>query len=315
MARKELLGVRKPMSEESRAKIAESVRAKAEEKRKALGISTEQAYRTPELIKMRNQNFDPELFVNMQTGKEIDGFFSNDGGIPKACNFILTGGPGVGKSTVGLDILSDLAMSGHSVLFVSAEMTRIDLFQYVQRFPKFGSIPILFLGEYSDSNPKRVLEEVLSQGFDCVLVDSFAEVQSTIKETLHISGNASEKWLIDLMISHNLGENKEKKNTTFLAIQQVTKGGVFVGSNKLKHNTTGMLELRREKEELNPHMVFTKNRRGAIEEKLHYSLSQSGDVNYSTSKFFSDDEGEFPEEDKEISTARELSEILKGLKI
>jgi KaiC/GvpD/RAD55 family RecA-like ATPase len=218
MARKELLGVRKPMSEESRAKIAESVRAKAEEKRKALGISTEQAYRTPELIKMRNQDFDPELFVNMQTGKEIDGFFSNDGGIPKACNFILTGGPGVGKSTVGLDILSDLAMSGYSVLFVSAEMTRIDLFQYVQRFPKFGSIPILFLGEYSDSNPKRVLEEVLSQGFDCVLVDSFAEVQSTIKETLHISGNASEKWLIDLMISHNLGENKEKKNTTFLAI-------------------------------------------------------------------------------------------------
>ena len=317
MARKELLGVRKPMSEEARAKIAASVRANAEKKKKDLGISVDQVYREPELIKMRNQHFDPSLFVNMVTGKEIDTFFSNDGGIPKACNYILTGGPGVGKSTVGLDILSDLAMSGHSVLFVSAEMTRIDLFQYVQRFPKFGSIPILFLGEYSDSNPKRVLEEVLSQGFDCVLIDSFAEVQSTVKETLHISGNAAEKWLIDLMISHNLGGNESGINTTFLAIQQVTKGGTFVGSNKLKHNTTGMLELRRERDEINPHMIFTKNRRGAIEEKLHYSLRNSGDVEYQQGDaiFIDLEEKEFPKVDEENSTVKDVSEILSKLKI
>jgi predicted ATP-dependent serine protease len=129
MARKELLGVRQPMSDEARAKIAASVRANAEKKRQELGIPGF-SEKEPELVKMRNQNFDPDLFVNMTTGKEIDEFFSNDGGIPKACNYIITGGPGVGKSTVGLDILSDLAMSGHSVLFVSAEMTRIDLFQY-----------------------------------------------------------------------------------------------------------------------------------------------------------------------------------------
>lgn len=296
MPRKELLGLRQPMSEEARAKIAASVRANAERKRQELGIASEGNQRPPELVKMRNQHFDPDLFVNMVTGKEIDPFFSNDGGIPKACNFIITGGPGVGKSTVGLDILSDLSMSGHSVLFVSAEMTRIDLFQYVQRFPKFGSIPILFLGEYSDSNPKRVMEEVLAEGYDCVLIDSFAEVQSTVKETLHISGNAAEKWLIDLMLSHNLGGNRNKKNTTFLAIQQVTKGGVFVGSNKLKHNTTGMLELRREADDPNPHMVFTKNRRGQVQEKLFYSLSQSGDVDYQRSSIsFNVDEIEKPE--------------------
>ena len=319
MARKELLGVRQPMSDEARAKIAASVRANAEKKRQELGISQEQNQKAPELIKMRNQHFDPDLFVNMVTGKEVDGFFSNDGGIPKACNFIITGGPGVGKSTVGLDMLSDLAMSGHSVLFISAEMTRIDLFQYVQRFPKFGSIPILFLGEYADSNPKRILEEVLSEGYDCVLIDSFAEVQSTVKETLHISGNAAEKWLIDLMLSHNLGGNKNKKNTTFLAIQQVTKGGVFVGSNKLKHNTTGMLELRREADDINPHMVFTKNRRGQVQEKLFYSLSQSGDVDYQRSSMVFDPEGIEETEPVEVKMdpvdISELSEVLSKLKI
>lgn len=319
MARKELLGVRQPMSDEARAKIAASVRANAEKKRQELGISQEQNQKAPELIKMRNQHFDPDLFVNMVTGKEVDGFFSNDGGIPKACNFIITGGPGVGKSTVGLDMLSDLAMSGHSVLFVSAEMTRIDLFQYVQRFPKFGSIPILFLGEYSDSNPKRIMEEVLAEGYDCVLIDSFAEVQSTVKETLHISGNAAEKWLIDLMLSHNLGGNKNKKNTTFLAIQQVTKGGVFVGSNKLKHNTTGMLELRREADDINPHMVFTKNRRGQVQEKLFYSLSQSGDVDYQRSNISFNVEGIEETEPVEVKMdpvdISELSEVLSKLKI
>ena len=319
MARKELLGVRQPMSEEARAKIAASVRANAEKKRQELGISQEQNQKAPELIKMRNQHFDPDLFVNMVTGKEVDGFFSNDGGIPKACNFIITGGPGVGKSTVGLDMLSDLAMSGHSVLFVSAEMTRIDLFQYVQRFPKFGSIPILFLGEYSDSNPKRIMEEVLAEGYDCVLIDSFAEVQSTIKETLHISGNAAEKWLIDLMLSHNLGGNKNKKNTTFLAIQQVTKGGVFVGSNKLKHNTTGMLELRREADDINPHMLFTKNRRGQVQEKLFYSLSQSGDVDYQRSSMVFEPEGIEETEPVEVKMdpldLQEFEEVINKLRI
>jgi len=306
MARKELLGVRPPMSDEARAKIAASLRANAEKKRQELGMSETQNQKAPELIKMRNQRFDPDLFVNMVTGKEVDEFFSNDGGIPKACNFIITGGPGVGKSTVGLDMLSDLAMSGHSVLFVSAEMTRIDLFQYVQRFPKFGSIPILFLGEYSDSNPKRIMEEVLAEGYDCVLIDSFAEVQCTVKETLHISGNAAEKWLIDLMLSHNLGGNKNQKNTTFLAIQQVTKGGVFVGSNKLKH---------RDGEE-NPHMVFTKNRRGQVQEKLFYSLSNSGDVDYQrTTIDFHTGEIEKVEVKMDPIDVTELSQLIGKLRI
>lgn len=322
MPRKQIQGVRPPMSEEARAKIAASIRANAEKKREAMGIPTF-VEKTPELVKMRNQTFDPDLFVNMTTGKEIDQFFTTEGGIPKACNFVITGGPGIGKSTVTLDILSDLAMSGFSVLFVSAEMTRIDLFRYVQRFPKFGSIPILFLGEYSDSNPKKVLEDVLSQGFDCVLIDSFAEVESTVKESLHISKTTAEKWLIDLMLSHNLGGNSSGKNTTFLAIQQVTKGGVFVGTNKLKHNTTGMLELKREKEG-KTYMEFTKNRRGQ-EEKLYYSLRQSGDVEYyKADEIEFDVDGITEEEEREEGGKRfemdpvdfaEISDIISSLKI
>jgi DNA repair protein RadA/Sms len=203
---------------------------------------------------------------------------------------MLIGDPGVGKSTVSLDILSDLALKGFKVLFISAEMTRIDLYGYVKRFPKFGEVDILFIGEYCDSNPKTVIEQVLLPGYDVVLIDSFAEVQEDIKEALKLSSSGSEKWLIDLMVSHNLGNNTMRKNTTFIAIQQVTKGGVFVGSNKLKHNTTGMLELRMDQDSGSSYMVFAKNRRGSVGKRMFYSLSASGDVEYDLKRFSNDED-------------------------
>jgi hypothetical protein len=299
MAYKEPTGNRKPMTPEAKARIAEAVRLAAARKREEQGLPPISQGNTPapdfiekplELVRMKHQEFPDDLFVPMATGKPVDLLFTNDGGIPKACNFMLIGDPGVGKSTVSLDILSDLALKGFKVLFISAEMTRIDLYGYVQRFPKFGEVDILFIGEYCDSNPKTVIEQALLPGYDVVLIDSFAEVQEDIKEALKLSSSGSEKWLIDLMVSHNLGNNTMKKNTTFIAIQQVTKGGVFVGSNKLKHNTTGMLELRMDQDSGSSYMVFAKNRRGSVGKRMFYSLSASGDVEYDLKRFSNDED-------------------------
>jgi DNA repair protein RadA/Sms len=235
--------------------------------------------KVPGTVRMSDLTFDPSMFETMRTGKEIDSLLSSSGGFPRSTNFMLVGDPGVGKSTVSMDILSDLKMKGHSVLFISGEMDRVDLYGYVKRYPKFGNLDILFLGEYTDSNPMGVIEGVLDLGYDVVLIDSFVEVQDTVKEALKITSNATEKWLIDLMRKHNSGTNKRKAYTSFLCIQQVTKDGVFVGSNKLKHNTTGMMELR-----FTPDgkrfAVFTKNRRGEVNKKLFFDLSSTGDVSY-----------------------------------
>jgi hypothetical protein len=299
MAYKEPTGNRKPMSPEAKARIAEAVRLAAAKKREEQGLPPITHGNTPapdyiekplELVRMKHQEFPDDLFIPMATGKPVDLLFTNDGGLPKACNFMLIGDPGVGKSTVSLDILSDLALKDFKVLFISAEMTRIDLYGYVKRFPKFGEVDILFIGEYCDSNPKTVIEQVLLPGYDVVLIDSFAEVQEDIKEALKLSSSGSEKWLIDLMVSHNLGNNTMRKNTTFIAIQQVTKGGVFVGSNKLKHNTTGMLELRMDQDSGSSYMVFAKNRRGSVGKRMFYSLSASGDVEYDLKRFSNDED-------------------------
>ncbi len=241
------------------------------------------------LVQINKVTYDAELFKEFKTGTAIDGLFSIKGGIPRATNWMLIGDPGVGKSTVALDILSDVKASGGRVLFVSAEMSRVDMFLYVERYPKFGDLDIFFTGEMEEgADSKRAIETLFNQGWDLVLMDSFIEVQADIKESTGMSTGQAEKWLLDLMYRHNLGNNDTKTYTSFIAIQQVNKGGNFVGSNKLKHMTTGMLEVRFEDPEdfeSDRFMLFSKNRRGHVGKKLFFDLSAQGGVQYDTERF------------------------------
>ena len=278
---------RKPMTEEAKAKIAQSVRRSFEAKRLAAGVQMsvpEVLTVIPECVRMETLTFDPKLFEPIKTGKSIDTVLSADGGFPRATNFMMVGDPGVGKSTVAMDILSDLQTSGAAVLFISAEMDRIDLYGYVKRYPKFGTIDILFLGEYLDQNPKLVVEHMLRRGYDIVLIDSFVEVQDTVKEANGMTTGSTEKWLIDQMRINNAGNNDRAIYTSFLCIQQVNKGGSFVGSNKLKHNTTGMMEVRFE-ENGSRYVTFTKNRRGEVNKRMFFDLSATGDVKYDMARY------------------------------
>ena len=89
------------------------------------------------------------------------------------------------------------------------------------------------------------------------------------------------------MYKQNLGANKSKCFTSFLNIQQVNKGGTFVGSNKLKHMTTGMMEIRfvDERDQEERYVTFSKNRRGHVGKQMYFDLSASGNVTYDTERF------------------------------
>ena len=288
MSRKIITGERKPMSAEARAKIAEAVRKAAALKRaqeQNIVPDTNSDEIEIELVKMSEQVFSPDLFELMETGKPIDLAFTGDGGIPKACNYMMIGDPGVGKSTVSLDILSDLASEGYKVLFISAEMTKIDLYGYVKRYPKFGEVEMLFISDYMDADPKKLIDKVLSEGYDVVLIDSFAELQNHIKETLGVTAASAEKWITNLMLKHNAAKNDSECYTTFIAIQQVTKEGVQLGTNRLKHAMTGMIELRKDEKTGESYIEFTKNRRGMVNIRMYYGLHSTGDVRYDLERF------------------------------
>ena len=235
------------------------------------------------LIKISELEYDDAIFIPMKTGKPIDYMFSTEGGIYPATNYMIIGDPGIGKSTQTLDLLAQITNldKKKKVLFISGEMNQIDMYGYVKRYPSFGKIPTLFLCDYIDENPMEVLEQTFKQGWDLVLIDSFIEVQESIQSSCSLTKTYAEKWLIDLMVQCNKGNNKDKRYTSFLAIQQVTKGGNFVGSNKLKHNTTGMIELRYSSEfSGDRYAKVTKNRRGFKYEKIYFSLEGNESVEY-----------------------------------
>jgi len=240
------------------------------------------------LTQISNVNYEKGLFEAHKTNTPLDGLFSIDGGVPKATNWMVVGDPGVGKSTVTLDIIANAKKTGSKVLFISAEMNQVDLYLYVKRYPKFGELDIFFPQEIDDSeDPKTVLEEILDEGYDIILIDSFVELQETIRESGRMTRNSSEKYLLDLMYKHNLGANKGKCFSSFLNIQQVGKSGIFVGSNKLKHMTTGMMEIRfvDENTQDERYVTFSKNRRGHVGKQMYFDLSATGNVTYDTERF------------------------------
>lgn len=270
--------------------------------------------KAPKLVKLKRLNYDESIFQTMRTGTVVDEFFSTKTGVPRACNFILIGDPGVGKTTVALDMTCDMQREGERALFISGEMNEIDMYEYMERFPKFGEIDILFLADYVDENPKLVIEQVLDKGYDIVLGDSFAEITEEVKETCLMSSSAAEKWLIDLMCKHNKADNKAKKYTTFIMIQQMTKGGKFVGSNKLKHNTTGMLEIRFDGDSENSRYIeFSKNRRGTVGKKLYFSLDKANDVNYLEDKWHLEEENRNRMESEMEELAKEAEQFQRLL--
>jgi predicted ATP-dependent serine protease len=270
------------------------------------------------LTKINTVTYEDGLFEAHKTGTHLDGLFSIDGGVPKATNWMIVGDPGVGKSTVMMDILANAQKNGGRCLFISAEMNQVDLFLYVQRYPKFGELEIFFPQEVEEGqNVKEVLNDILDEGWDIVLTDSFIELQEILREECHMTGKGSEKYLLDLMYKHNLGGNKTGKFTAFLNIQQVTKGGAFVGSNKLKHMTTGMMEIRfvDERSQDERFIVFSKNRRGHVGKPLYFDLGALGDVTYDIERFKKSEElKELKKAEKEkIKESGKAFNVLFGL--
>jgi len=233
----------------------------------------------PVVSTMADFTYDNSLFVPMPTGKKVDSLFSSEGGLMKGTNYAFVGDPGVGKTTVLLDMLADMQAKGQKVLFISGEMNRIDMVGYVKRYPKFNNVPILFMGDYIENDPLAVLPAVLSEGYDVVLVDSFAELAVAVVDFHGGTMKNAETKLLNLFERHNKAENRSSINTAFMLIQQVTKGGEFAGSNRFKHMLTGMAHMKFNSEG-GRCIFFSKNRRGGEMNKLFFSLDQRNHVGW-----------------------------------
>jgi DNA repair protein RadA/Sms len=203
--------------------------------------------------------FNEEVFRPMSTGTLMDTILSSQQGLMPAVNMIICGGPGSGKSTIVLDMLSRLAARGKKVLFVSGEMDEIGHFKYCRRMPHFKTVPTLFLKNYTET-VRETLEYVFNEGYDVVAIDSIVEVIEMYKDTYRTTESAAELWFLNLQSRIKKGENNSNKYTSFINIQQVTKAGDFAGSNRLKHMTEAMCHIDRIKNSDERKVYFSKNR-------------------------------------------------------
>ena len=270
-------------------------------------------------------NFEPEIinisdlkhpdFKLFKTGKKIDELFSDHeegGGLYSSTVNIVIGESGVGKSTVLLDMLASIKSNNEDakILYISSEMTRIDIVFYYRKTPAIANVPTLLLSDYIKSNKiDSVLKKVLNDDYDIIVLDSYQDIIVKLKEVQGWKSTFAESWLTNTMI-----DAAEKNGAAILAIQHMTKGGQYVGSTYLKHATTSMVELKFD-DAGNRYIEFSKNRRGGskVGKRLYFNLDkETGDVIYDAQRF--DEVEELSElENKERIRQAELSREFEKL--
>jgi DNA repair protein RadA/Sms len=219
--------------------------------------------------------FSDSLFNPIKADSAMDLILSTEGGLMPGTNMAIAGGPGSGKSTLVLDLLSSFTQKGYKCLLVSAEMDEIAHYKYCKRIPKFSCIQTLFLKNYSH-DVKETLEFVFNQGYDVIAIDSIAEVIDMYKDKYKTTENAAEFWFLSLQDRMKKGQNTKGYYTSFINIQQFTKAGDMAGSNRLKHMVDAYATIERSKDGLERTIFFSKNRDCDKDYKIYFSIYGAG---------------------------------------
>jgi DNA repair protein RadA/Sms len=227
------------------------------------------------LFRGSDLQFNESLFKPLKTNTEIDVILSTEGGLMPGTSMMIAGGPGSGKSTIVMDMLSKFTQQGLKCLLVQGEMDQIGHYKYCRRMPAFSCVQTLFLKDHM-SNVKETIEYVFNLGYDVIGIDSIAEVLDMYKDQNGGTSKQAESWFLKLQDDTKKGKNKNGYYTSFINIQQVTKSDDFAGSNRLKHMMEAFCKVERSKDGLERSLFFEKNRDCDKDFKVFFSIYNDG---------------------------------------
>ncbi|MDO5563962.1 MAG: DNA repair protein RadA [Eubacteriales bacterium] len=180
-----------------------------------------------------NEEYTPKALAQIQTNKEdkmTTGFKEFDevlgGGIIKGSLILLGGSPGIGKSTLLLQLCSNMGKNGKKILYVSGEESLKQIKLRADRIGKFSDNI-----EFIATNNIQIIKNVLlkNEKYDLLIIDSIQTMSmghddslpGSIKEVRETS-----QFFFKL--------SKELEVATFL-VGHITKEGLVAGPKILEH--------------------------------------------------------------------------------
>ncbi|MFL5615684.1 MAG: DNA repair protein RadA [Gemmatimonadaceae bacterium] len=196
--------------------------------------------------------------------KEFD--FVIGGGIVPGSMILIGGEPGIGKSTLLLQVAARLQESGHPTLYASGEESPLQVKLRADRLSgDAGDVQLL-----GETNLETILATASAASPSALIVDSIQTVF-----TADLEGAPGNVGQVRECAARLMRFAKESGTTVFV-VGHVTKGGGIAGPKTLEHIVDTVLYF--EGESTLDHRVLraTKNRFGSVDEIGVFRMSETG---------------------------------------
>jgi len=206
-----------------------------------------------------------ESHERIATGiKEFD--LAVGSGVVDAQSILIGGEPGIGKSTLMLQISSRLSQAGLKILYISTEESISQLLSRAKRLKTVS--PNMFLLAINEIG--EILYIINNNDYDFIVIDSIQRVTSPESDKAYGSPNSLRQ------ISHEIITACLEKGCGVFLVGHVTKEGLFAGPKTLEHIVDTVLYFDSNKSDSYRVLRCYKNRFGSTNEIGIFEMTENG---------------------------------------
>ena len=188
------------------------------------------------------------------------------GGIVQGSLTLVGGDPGIGKSTLLLQVCRNLSAQGHSVLYISGEESPAQIKMRADRIGKFSSRMLLLcetnLGEISDVIRNRKPEVVVIDSIQTMYNDNVSAAPGSVSQVRESTAGL-------LQLAKGFG-------VSILIVGHVTKEGTVAGPRVLEHMVDAVLYFEGDRHASYRILRGVKNRFGSTNEIGVFEMREQG---------------------------------------
>ncbi|MEB3377903.1 DNA repair protein RadA [Pediococcus pentosaceus] len=224
-------------------------------------VSFEGKSSKPQLISEVKMHEEPRVKTGMEELNRVLG-----GGVVDGSLVLIGGDPGIGKSTLLLQLSGQLAATDRDVLYVSGEESASQIKMRAERL-QVNSERFYLYPETDMSNVRAVIEELHPQ---YVIIDSVQTMQEPDIDSAVGSVSQIREITAELM------QIAKTNNITIFIVGHVTKGGAIAGPKILEHMVDTVLYFEGDLHHTYRILRAVKNRFGSTNELGIFEMREEG---------------------------------------